>query len=182
MNTRRLTWLAGFVAVALSLAGCGGDDEAPAGERKLTKAEYAREANALCQVDRERVRDEVESFMKGRDSAGRTSEEAAKKAIGEVVLDGFRSQYEGLRRLFPPRGDEDFLDLMLSTFSRSLEEGEEDVWKLFREEPSGYTEFGEGTVMAMEYGIRWCGSLNLSARGLVTDLKSPPRRSYLPAA
>jgi hypothetical protein len=157
---------AGIVALALTAIGCGGredGDEAAsqaAGEvvAGLTPAQYVKRATALCATQRQQISDELDAFERMAGRSEETVEEIATEAMEEVILSGFRSQYEGLRKLPPPSGEEDFLDLMLSKFSRSLENGEEDLARFFRVKGSGYSEFAEGTLMTEEFGIKGCGS------------------------
>lgn len=153
-HARRLsTSLAVGLIAATSLGGCGGSegDATPAqgwGEVGLSEAQYVKRATAVCRAHRR----EIAAELAEADPIG------AARAVEEIVLPGFRRQYEGLRRLWPPRGEEDFVDLMLSKFSRSIEDGEEEPTRFFRVKPSGYSEFGEGTLMTEELGIGGCGS------------------------
>jgi hypothetical protein len=153
MRPRSLATLAAALIAVPLVAGCGDAGEGASSasgdaEGLSPQARYVRRATEICRAERKAIAAE----LAGR-QGGRTAE-----ALREVVLPGFRRQYEGLRKLWPPRGDEDFLDLMLSKFSRSLENGEEELAGFFRVKLSGYSEFAEGTLMTEEYGIRGCGS------------------------
>jgi hypothetical protein len=170
MARKRLAaMLAGAVALAALSTGCGDGDGGEEGAtwESLTKAQYVREATALCASQRGRISRELapvsEKLGRG-DAIGRAE---VKEAMEDVILPGFRSEYEELRELRPPRGDEDFLDLMISKFSASLANGEEDLVRFFRLKLSGYSEFAEGTLMTKEYGVEGCGSLRRSPRAVV---------------
>ena len=149
------------LVASTALSSCGGDGgDAPTspleGEKKSASDRYAERATTICRKERRAI------IARLTNSSGMPPAEA----MEEVVLPGFRRQYEGLRKLWPPRGDEDFLDLMLSKFSRSLENGEEDLTRLFRVKLSSYSEFAEGTLMTDEYGIEGCGSLGRSPQAV----------------
>ncbi|HWM62394.1 MAG TPA: hypothetical protein VNP96_00210 [Solirubrobacterales bacterium] len=170
MGRRRLTaTLVGVAALAALLTGCGGDDAG--GESTttdaLTKAQYVERATALCARHRDRIAGELRAVSEKLGQDGSLGRAEVEKAMEDVILPGIRSEYEELRKLQPPRGDEDFLDLMLSKFSRSLENGEEDLARLFRIKLSAYSEFAEGTLMTNEYGIKGCGSLRRSPQAVV---------------
>jgi hypothetical protein len=169
------TVLAGIAIVAVLASGCGTDEGESDGtaaalpvQPRLTKPEYAKEATAICLRERQRMSSDLEPFlakMKGAEA----SPEIVSQALEEVVFPGFRAQYEGLRALTPPLKDADFTDLMLYKFSRSLENGEEDLGHFFRIKPSAYSEFAEGTLMTKEYGIKACGSLRRSPAAILED-------------
>jgi len=170
MGRRRLTaMLIGIAALAYLLTGCGGDDAG--GETTttdaLTKAQYVKRATAICASHRDLIAGELQAVSEKLDQDDSLSKSEVEKAMEDVILPGIRSEYEELRKLSPPRGDEDFLDLMLSKFSRSLENGEEDLARFFRIKLSAYSEFAEGTLMTNEYGIEGCGSLRRSPRAVV---------------
>lgn len=161
------------MAAALAV-GCGRGEEtdstaATAPEPgHLTKAEYVKKATALCVREKRRITAKLEpllsKFEKGEGSPG-----LARQAMKTVVLPAFRVQYEGLRALVPSWKDADFLDLMLLKFSRSIEDGEEDLAKFFRLKPSTYSEFMEGTLMTREFGIKGCGSRRRSPEATLED-------------
>lgn len=148
--------------LAVAVAGCGGDDggdEARAADGdRVAPEQWAREATAVCRRHRRQIAAGLDAFLADRGGDGGGGAVVA-QAMQAVIIPGFWAQYEELRRLRPPRHDEDFLDLMLSKLSRSLESGEEELPRLFRVKPSGYSEFAEGTLMTEEYGVEGCGSL-----------------------
>lgn len=167
--------LACIAVIAVLASGCGGGEEGGDGtaaadpdRARLTESEYAKAATAICVRERQRMTAELEPIL-AKLEAEQTPPGTVVQALEEVVLPGFRMQYEGLRALTPPLQDADFTDLMLYKFSRSLENGEEDLNHFFRIKPSAYSEFAEGTLMTREYGIRACGSLRRSPEALLED-------------
>ena len=154
MSRRLLAPLAAVAALTASAAGCG--DEA------LTKAEYVKEATALCVKHRREISAELDSFAARRGQGDAAGGRIAAEAMEEVILPGFRAQYRELRELPTPPGDEKFLNLMRSKFAASLKRAEERLATLFHVKPSAYSEFAEGTLMTHEYGIEGCGSLRRS--------------------
>jgi hypothetical protein len=170
MARKRLvaTLLGGAVLVAL-LTGCGGGEEENEPPAHLTEAQYKKRTKAICTEHRAQITNELGALSRKFQRDEPVGKVEARKALTDVILPGVRTQYEEMRRLPPPRGDEDFLDLMLSTFSRSLENGEESLARFFYVKPSSYTEFGEGTVMAWEYGSIECGSFGRSLEAVVRN-------------
>jgi len=146
---------------AAPLVGCGGG--APG---SLSEAAYVRRATDVCRESRRRIASALDSLGKGRRDL-RAAGELASTELEEVVLPGFRSQYQELRELPIPAGDAHFLRLMQSKFAASLAHGEESLARLFRIKRSGYSEFAEATLMAREYGIDGCGSLGRSPRAVL---------------
>ena len=162
VSRRSLATLLALSALTASSAGCGesggGSTAGDIGEAPLTKPQYARAATALCRRHRRQIVRELDRM--GADPP-------MQRAFDDVVLPGFRAQYEGLRELSIPPGDEHFLHLMQSKFKASLGHGEEDLAKFFHIKPSDYSEFAEGTLMTREYGIKGCGSLARSPAALL---------------
>lgn len=173
MRGRLAAALVGAAALALMLGGCGSGEEGEttAVPKRPTEVEYAKEAQRLCVQRRQRLSGELVALAKENGQTGPASKAEVGEAFEQVILPGFRSQFEALRRLTPPRGDEDFLALMLFKFATSLENGEERLARLFRVKLSGYSEFAEGTLMTHEYGIEGCGSLGRSPRAIYAALR-----------
>ena len=100
MNRITGGWAVLAVAGAVA-AGCGGDDdEGP------SKAEYVRQANAICKKFNDQVERQAQRVFAGiRDE----SELTATKARGffEDALPHYDKQIADLRKLDPPEGDED---------------------------------------------------------------------------
>jgi hypothetical protein len=171
----RAAWaaLAGAAIAAALVMGCGGGEVATSSttaheKKRLTKAEYVREATALCLKERQWISTQLEPLLVRFDE-GDASPKLARQTVETVVLPGYRVQYEGLRALVPPWEDADFLDLMLLKLSRSIEDGENHLAKFFRIKPSDYSEFAEGSLMTREYGIKGCGSLRRSPEAVLED-------------
>jgi hypothetical protein len=172
MARRRVAaMLVGAAALAAPMAGCGGGEESPAtagdGAEGPTKAQYVKRATAICEKHRAQIAGEL-APIGARLRQGKAVDRAEiEEAMEGTILPAFRSEYEELRRLRPPRGEEDFLDLLLSKFSRALENGEESLARFFRIKLSAYSEFAEGSLMTQEFGIRGCGSPRRSPRAVV---------------
>ena len=160
-------------ATAAALPGCGGDDGSSTAAETVpaTKAGFVKAASAVCTGEQQLIAEELKPFF-AKIEAGEATPALERQAMEEVVLPGFRAQYEGLRRLTPPQEDADFVDWLLLKFSRSLENGEEDLAKFFHVKPSAYSEFAEGTLMTKEYGIKGCGSLRRSPPAVLEDFEA----------
>jgi hypothetical protein len=166
LGGRVLAALLALSTLAACSAGCGESGGNSAGGNAgepLTKAQYVRAATALCRRHRRQIAGELNQMGAGPPF----SAVAVKGAFDDVVLPGFRAEYEALRKLPIPPGDEHFLRLMQSKFEASLGHGEEDLARLFRIKRSDYSEFAEGTLMTHEYGIEGCGSPRRSARAVL---------------
>src|SRR2546423_7290369 len=148
-------FVAGVAALALLVAGCGGGDETVA---RLTPAEYAKKAEALCAKGRARMAGDLQAFLARHDSVnGKRSPAQTAELVAEVVLPGLRSEVEELRSLPIPHGDGRHLELMLSKLARGLAEGEADPVGFFHANKSEFSEFSEGWIMAREYEVDECG-------------------------
>jgi hypothetical protein len=99
-----------LLAVAALAAGCGGDDA------ELSKAEYAREANAVCSESNERVR------AVGPEPPILTATQAD---WIEPLTESDQAAVAELRDLAPPEPDRARIAAMLSDFERGLGKGSE---------------------------------------------------------
>lgn len=137
-----------MIALALGITGCGpGGDGSTAGE--VTRAAFAREANAICDEANEVLqRAMVEWF--GPDL--KPDEETGIRFTHEVWVPNLREQNRELRDLDMPPADRPRIEAMLDELGRATDRVEADP-SLASEGP-----FDEVTRRLTDYGIGPCGS------------------------
>lgn len=116
-----------MVAVAVLIAGCG--DSTDNGETEsITKAEFLRQANAICTEHNEQIEEKVQAYaeetgdMEGKNPPRDQVEEFLVETIDPVL----RSQLEELRALPVPAGEEDQVEVVLESQEEALEMVEDD--------------------------------------------------------
>jgi hypothetical protein len=139
-------------AISLIVAGCGSDDESSA----LTKAEFVKQADAICAKGDKQDQEEFEAFAKERnlDEGKEPSKAVQEEAVSEIVIPGVRQQIEEIDDLEAPEGDEVKVEEIVTSVEEGLDELEEDPTLLF----GGGNPLGAGSKLARDYGMEKCGS------------------------
>ncbi|HWO47338.1 MAG TPA: hypothetical protein VNM41_04690 [Solirubrobacterales bacterium] len=157
MNKALLAALAALAVVAALVAGCGGGDDTTTDETAtLTKAEFIKQGDAICEKGNEELEGEFQSFAKENDIPleKEPNTEQSEELVEEVLVPNIQNQAEELRALGVPSGDEDQVNAMLDSLEEGIEEAEDDPGDLF----SGKTDpFGKANKLASEYGLKVCG-------------------------
>jgi hypothetical protein len=145
--------LAALVALAAVVAGCGSDSETT---ESLTKVEFIKRADAICEKNEGKVTSEFEDYAeeKGWDENKEPSKEQQEEAIVEVVGPNVQAQVDEIRELGAPEGDEETIDEMLTAVEEGVERIEEEPQLLTEEAKNP---LAEGSKLARDYGLEKCG-------------------------
>ncbi|HEX7279591.1 MAG TPA: hypothetical protein VF255_08225 [Solirubrobacterales bacterium] len=143
----------GVVAVlvmgAALVAGCGDDGEASSG---VTKAEFTKEAEAVCNERQEACETEGESFVKRNEEAdpvtNKEAVERSKAFFRTAALPLFEEELTALEELEVPEADEAQVEKMLQSRSRGVEKLDEGGLEAMLGEP-----FEEFEKEAKAYGL-----------------------------
>jgi hypothetical protein len=143
-----LILLAGLASGAL-VAGCGGgdDDGGDGGGEPPTKQEYIAEADQVCTESNQEFEQAIEDAP---EDAG-----SATDYIADTLVPIFREEFEQLRELTPPEGDE-------ATVAAIFDAGEEGVQQI-EDDPEAFQGSGEvpgleeASRLASQYGFEVCG-------------------------
>ena len=117
--------MAGLLAVALVVAGCGSSSDTTA---SLTKAEFVKQGNAICAAGNKEINAEFEKFFKEGEFGKKKQPTQAQFEEGaeEIVVPSIRKQIDGLSELSAPEGEEQQFEALLENAEGQLEKGEED--------------------------------------------------------
>ena len=148
--------LAAAAAILVIAAGCGGGSDSSSDSSSVTKAQFVKEADAICVKGDKQNEKEFEEFAKEHNlSEGKEpSKEVQEEAVQDLVVPGVRQQIEEIDDLAVPSGDEAKIEEVVSSVEEGLEELEEDPTLLFK----GKNPLGKGSKLAREYGMVKCGS------------------------
>ena len=152
----RLTWIAALtLALGLIAAGCGGDDDDGNGDatdaepavEAPSKAEYIAQADQICRESNQEIEQAIEDAP--------ATEAPPEEFITETMVPLFEQEFEQLRALTPPAGDEETVDRIYS----AAEEGVAQI----KEDASNFQQTGEAaglqeaSGLAEDYGFKVCG-------------------------
>lgn len=158
---RAITAAVSISIVGILVAGCGGGGGSGTGgtanNDTLTKAEFIKEADAICRAANDTVESEAEEFAKenGIDTEKPTTAQQ-EEVVSRVVAPNIRRQGEEIGELPAPSGDEEKVQAILSAVESGAEEAEEEPGSLVKGTAGG--PFAEATKLAHEYGLKVCGS------------------------
>jgi hypothetical protein len=147
-----LVW--GALAAALLAAGCG-DSSSEASPQSLTKAQFIKRGDAICQKNyNTRSAEELPYIKKGADAFSKADLE---RLVLKITAPSYRHDVEGLEALTErsaPEGDEEQLQELVDVFDAT-------VTKI--EKNPGITLGGAGPTfreiekLTQEYGFEVCG-------------------------
>jgi hypothetical protein len=151
LSKRPIALLAALVAIALIAAGCGSSDD-----ESLSKAEYIKQGDALCDKGGAQIQKDVEAYAKENDISlkAEPSEEELTEISENVVIPGVRDQLDGLRGLGTPAEDEELANEVLDELEAGIEAGEEDPNAFVTEGNS----LAKANELAGEFGFEECGN------------------------
>jgi hypothetical protein len=141
--------VAAAALVAVLVSGCGGDSEAAT----LTKAEYVKQADAICAERKKEWTSDLASYKKKVKEENASSDpdkqaELAEDVLDESLLPALQKQLESLEELGPPAGKEKQVDKMLKSLSNGIENIEKGGLKALVSE--GFEDFaGEAKALGV---------------------------------
>jgi hypothetical protein len=143
------------MAMALFVAGCGGNDENDT-TAALTKAQFLKRGNAICAAGGKEIDQGFKAFNEDEHlKANQEPTDAEAEEIADtILLPAVQKQVDELRELGAPEGDEEQVEEILDGADEAIEEGEEDPSALVTENGGVFAEVNK---MAREYGLTVCG-------------------------
>jgi hypothetical protein len=141
------------LALAAFMAGCGGGGEAPV---SLTKAQFIKQANAICSRGAARFNALYQSFVRKYPLPGgkRRSLDEYSEAVKTALAPAIKWELEEIRALGVPAGDAHTVDTILA----AIEGGLEKVEKHPGVQANTERQFERSTNLANAYGLETCGS------------------------
>jgi hypothetical protein len=160
LSKRVLVLCVGLLALALLVAGCGSSDDSTTGDdvtaSSLTKAEFIKKADAICEEAGEGIQEESISYAEenGIDVEKEPSDGEKEELVTEVIVPNIEKQAEDIAALGAPEGEEDQVG--------SIVEGIESAAAATAKDPGSVIEGDEGAFKsvneeATEYGLKACG-------------------------
>jgi hypothetical protein len=152
--------LACVLAAALILVGCGGGssdstDSASDSGASPSKAEFIKEADAICKEGGEQTQTEFAAFVKeSKISKGKELTTAQWEEVGtQILAPALQQQADEIRQLGLPVADEAQMEIFLEGVDKAIEEIEENP--AIAKEPSEVLVDAHRTIDG--YGFKVCG-------------------------
>jgi hypothetical protein len=155
MDIRPGFLLAVAMAIAMVAVGCGGDSDDAADNAPPSKAEFVKQANAVCERERAGLMERVAEFERRR--AGRRPEPGA-DVVHFVYLPTIEAQIFRIEELDVPRGEQTRIDTLLDAERFAL-----DAVAVMPRVPSiavAERNFAEADKQLRAYGLSSCANGN----------------------
>jgi hypothetical protein len=163
MKKSRLIGLFAVLAAAIVvIGGCGNSEDAAgttaASEQttpELTKAQFVKQANAICAKGNEELNKGFQRFLKQHNVP--EGQPPSPKQLGEVaetiVVPVVGNQIEEIRALGAPSGEEEQVETFLAAAEAGVEKSEKEPKSLLNAKGSPFEKANE---LARESGLRAC--------------------------
>jgi hypothetical protein len=153
VSKRFIALLAALAAISMIVAGCGGGSDSSSSS-SLTKAQFIKQADAICEKGNKASNEEVEEFAKENNvNTSKPTKEQQEEVIAQVVAPNVQGQVEEISDLGAPEGDEKKIDAMVGAVEEGVEELESNPSALIE----GKNPLSKGSKLAKEYGLKTCG-------------------------
>jgi len=133
--------------LALAIAGCGGGDETTA----LTKGQFLKQGNQICNQQREKRNAELRKAIQGKDQT-KLLPLAEREELVLQTLPAYAEVPKMLEGLGAPEGDEEEVEAI----TKAMEKAVEDVEGNPKEALESTKQFFEASKLASEYGLSEC--------------------------
>ncbi len=127
MNRWILGWVVGAIVLVMA-AGCGGGDDSTT---TMTKAEFTKQASAICTEGKAELRAAIADYNKKIESTPNATSspayqrEAMKVTLNSSILPAMREELAQLEELTAPAGEEATASELVKTFSLVVDNLEE---------------------------------------------------------
>jgi len=155
--TKALLAIGMAIALAAAVAGCGGGDDSSgdSSSAALTKAEFIKQADAICKSGEETLEDEANEFAEENDvDTENPTTKQQEEVIVDVVGPALHKQGEEIAELGAPEGEEETVEAIVDALESGADEVENDPATLIESEDSP---LDEATELAGDYGLTECG-------------------------
>jgi hypothetical protein len=156
LSKRLIVLLAGVVAIAAIAAGCGSSsDDSTETTATLTKAEFIKQGDAICEKGSKQIEREAEEFAEENNvDTSKPTKEQQEEVITTVVVPSLQTQADELSELGAPSGEEGKSAAVIDALEAGVEELEDEPSLL---PESGASPLDKANELASEFGFKACG-------------------------
>ena len=149
--------LAGVLAATVAMVGCGsgGGSDTAVAESSISKAQYVKQAEAVCQKGNEEVEADFATFYRENEDVKKPTESVYVSLVEEVMEPNISAEVEELRELDVPKGDAAQIEAMLSAREESISIAEGEPKAVIDDSEKV---FGKASKLADAYGLKDCAT------------------------
>jgi len=147
--------LAGVLATAVVMVGCGGgDSDTAVAESSVSKPQYVKQAEAVCKKSEEELQADFAAFVRKSGNAKPTDALYA-SLFDEVVEPNLSAELEALRDLDVPEGDASEVEDLLLAREESIATVEDNPKVIIQ---NSEKVFEDASRTAGAYGLKACAA------------------------
>lgn len=136
------------------LSGCGESDSTADGTAPISKAEFVKQADAICAKTSQELIKAAENFSKEKRLAEEEPlTEAQIGELSELALPIIVRQFEEIRALGAPPGDEEKVNAILAAAEKGIAKGEQDPAAIYGADGGV---FKKANQLSSDYGLKKC--------------------------
>jgi hypothetical protein len=155
LSKRLIAVLIGVLAIAALAAGCGSSGDSTETTAALSKAEFIKQGDAICEKGSKQIEGEAEEFAEENNiDTSKPTEKQQEEVIATVVAPALRNQADELSELGAPEGEEGKAAAILDALEAGAEELEDDPGTLLEK---GADPLGKANELATKFGFKACG-------------------------
>jgi len=148
------------LAIASLAVGCGG------GGSTLSKAEFIKQADAICEKADETELGEIGAYFRNHPKESKNVRPGAPPPalVQTVAVPSLLKETDDLEALGAPKGDEETIEAFISGIKAAIKEVEKDPESIEEDLPNGQGKnpsyaFREVNKLAREYGFKQCNEV-----------------------
>jgi hypothetical protein len=150
-----------ILAIALVGTGCGASEDTPVATSDgkivveagpVTKAEFVKQANRICQDAKNRFLREYAAFVKSQGSPSGDQEGQATTVVGTMLVPAYDGLIQEMTSTVAPSADTDEIAAFLTTLQRELDFAEQHPTKALASRDL----FRQASDRAAAYGLAVC--------------------------
>lgn len=150
--------LVGVLVAAVAMVGCGsggGGSDTAVAESSISKAQYVKQAEAVCKKGNEELEADFATFVREKENVKKPTESDYAELLERVVAPNISAETEELWELDVPQGDASQVEAMLSAREESLTIAEGEPKALIE---NSEKVFGKASKLADAYGLKDCAT------------------------
>jgi hypothetical protein len=162
LSKRLILFLTGALTIGLIVTGCGDSDSDTNGDTNggstasLTKAQFIKQADAICKAGSKEIEDETEAYAKenGIDVSKEPTDKQKEELVVEVIVPNIAGQADKIGALGAPSGEEDQVDEILTGIETAAAETSDDPSIVISGKEGAFADVNK---LAQDFGLEVCG-------------------------
>jgi hypothetical protein len=148
---------AAVLAAVVVMAGCGsgGGSDTAVAESSISKAQYVKQAEAVCKKGNEELEADFAAFVREKEDVKTPHESDYVELFEKVLEPNISTEIEELHELDVPQGDASKVEAILSAREESLTIAEAEPKEVIE---NSKKVFGKASSLADEYGLKDCAT------------------------